>query len=275
MELNVDKYNFVEELEMLMQRVGDFQLDHFRNLEVQEEEKEPRELVSFVDRESENMLFEKLSELYPSAGFWGEESGKREEADWMWLVDPLDGTTNYLNHLDQFSISVALLYKGEPQFGAVYKPISLEFFHAFRGFGFFHNHKQLQKYEARDQFRKAMLGTGFPYRSPDLKDQFFGLIEDLMPRCRGIRRFGSAALDLSYVAAGWLQGFWESDLQPYDVGAALLFLEEMGVNITNHKGEKYDMCRDRMLVAAKSEIHANLLERVAVHYGDDDLHFQS
>ena len=275
MILEVDRNHFVEEVEGLMQVVGDFQLENFRDLEVQEEEKEPRELVSFVDRESENMLFEKLSKLYPQAEFWGEENGKRGEADWMWLVDPLDGTTNYLNHLDQFSISVALLYKGETHFGAVYKPISSEFFHAFKGFGFFHNHKRLKAVKSLRQFPKAMLGTGFPYRSPDLKNQFFSLIEDLMPRCRGIRRFGSAALDISYVAAGWLQGFWESDLQPYDVGAGLLFLDEMGMTFTNHKGEKYDMCKDRMLVCGKEEIHDKLLDRVAVHYGDQDLHFQN
>ena len=155
MELNVDKYSFLEEIEMLMQMVGDFQIENFRNLEVQEEEKEPRELVSFVDRESENMLFEKLSKLYPQAEFWGEENGKRGEADWMWLVDPLDGTTNYLNHLDQFSISVALLYKGQTQFGAVYKPISTEFFHSFKGEGFYHNHKQLIPVKTQREFRKA------------------------------------------------------------------------------------------------------------------------
>ena len=273
MLLELDRYKFIEEVERLLQGVGDFQLDNFRDLEVQEEEKEPRELVSFVDRESENMLFEGLSPLYPEAEFWGEENGKRGEADWMWLVDPLDGTTNYLNHLDQFSISVALLYKGKPQFGAVYKPISSEFFHAFKGLGFFHNHKQLHPLKTQRSFEKAMIGTGFPYRSPDLKDQFFSLIEDLMPRCRGIRRFGSAALDLSYVAAGWLQGFWESDLQPYDVGAGLLFLEEMGMTVSNHKGEEYDMNVDRMLVTARSDVHVELLDRVSHHYGDKDLNF--
>ncbi|EDM28338.1 inositol monophosphatase (Extragenic suppressor protein) [Lentisphaera araneosa HTCC2155] len=273
MLLELDRYKFIEEVERLLQGVGDFQLDNFRDLEVQEEEKEPRELVSFVDRQSESMLFEGLSPLYPEAEFWGEENGKRGEADWMWLVDPLDGTTNYLNHLDQFSISVALLYKGKPQFGAVYKPISSEFFHAFKGLGFFHNHKQLHSLQTQRSFEKAMIGTGFPYRSPDLKDQFFSLIEDLMPRCRGIRRFGSAALDLSYVAAGWLQGFWESDLQPYDVGAGLLFLEEMGMTVSNHKGEAYDMNVDRMLVTAKPEVHKELLARVADHYGEEGLQF--
>lgn len=254
-------------LKGLLNEVGLFQLEHFRSQEKFTIEKGHNELVSFVDETSEQKLFDGLSQIFPEAAFWGEEGGQRSEADWTWLVDPLDGTTNYLNGLDQFSISVALLHKGETQFGVVYRPANEEFFHAYRGQGFYRNDVKVEADFSGLSLDKALLGTGFPYRSPDLHESFFKASAELMKTCRGFRRFASAALDLCYLSCGWLQGFWESELQPYDVGAGLLFLDEMGLEVTNHLGEPFDLLSDRIFVAAPPAIHADLLEVMKVSYG--------
>ncbi len=266
--IELDQEIVVKKVYALMKEVGRFQLGNFRAQAVKIEEKSPRELVSFVDQESEKMLFEGLQKVVPEACFWGEETGKRSDKDLMWLVDPLDGTTNYLSELDQFSISLALIDKNKPVFGAVYKPSNREFYHAFKGRGLYRDLVKIAPYADDKELIESLIGTGFPYRSPDLKSQFFRCAEDMMMKCRGIRRLGSAALDLSYVAAGYLQGFWESELQPYDVGAALLFMDEMGIKVTNEKGEEFNMLTDRMIVAAKPRIHDELVKLIAVHYGD-------
>ena len=263
----------LEKVKDLVKQVGAFQLKHFRSIEAITIEKDVNELVSFVDETSEQLLFTGLSAIYPEAAFWGEEGGLRSEADWTWLVDPLDGTTNYLNGLDQFSISVALLHKGETQFGLVYRPANDELFHAFRGEGFFHNDCRVTNDFSKLELRSTLIGTGFPYRSPDLHESFFKASADLMTQCRGFRRLASAALDLCYLSCGWLQAFWESELQPYDVGAGLLFLDEVGLKATNHLGQPFDMLSDRIFVAAPLEIHGELQVIIQASYGLEDLKY--
>jgi myo-inositol-1(or 4)-monophosphatase len=263
----------LSQVKSLVKQVGAFQLKHFRSTEAITVEKAMNELVSFVDETSEQLLFKGLTEIYPDAAFWGEEGGQRGEADWTWLVDPLDGTTNYLNGLDQFSISVALMYKGVTQFGVVYRPANDELFHAFRGEGFYHNGDLVSNDFSKLSLPSTLMGTGFPYRSPDLHESFFKASADLMTQCRGFRRLASAALDLCYLSCGWLQGFWESELQPYDVGAGLLFLEEAGLKATNHLGEPFDLLSDRVFVAAPMEIHEELQIIIQRAYGSGDLKY--
>jgi len=251
----------------LVQEVGSFQLEHFRRLPPGGgDEKLAREFVSEVDLESERRLIAGLSPLLPEAGFLAEETGVRGSRDLRWIIDPLDGTTNYLSGLDQFCISVALVAVGTPVLGVVYRPASKELFSALRGQGVRRNAEALAPLPQELSLGRALLGTGFPYRSKDLADAFFGCAREALYRSRGIRRFGSAALDLSYLAAGFLQGFWESDLQPYDVAAALLFLAEQGCPVTNAQGEAFDMHRDRVLVAALPSVHEPLLSIVRKHY---------
>lgn len=252
----------------LVSRVGEFQNQHFRSPDLQGHEKMARELVSNVDLQSEEQLKEGLLKLLPEAGFYGEESGESGSESLRWIVDPLDGTTNFLSGLDQYSISVALEQDQRPLLGVVYRPQSQECFSALRGQGLRHN-GDLCPALGTNKLRHALIGTGFPYRSPDLAAHFFACSPDVLYRCRGLRRFASAALDLSYVAAGFLQGFWESDLQPYDVAAALLFLEENGCCSTNQRGELFNVYRDRLLVCAPPGVHAELLECVAKHYPAD------
>lgn len=256
----------LDAIEQLAVQVGTYQLSRFRAFPSDYgNEKMARELVSEVDLNAEEQLIEGLRRLLPEAGIYAEERGSSGNQELRWVIDPLDGTTNFLSGLDQFSISIALEQGGQPLLGLVHRPASRETFRARRGSGLFHNSRRCNPASAVS-LTKALVGTGFPYRSPDLADFFFPSSRDILYRCRGIRRFGSAALDLSYVAAGFLQGFWESDLQPYDVAAALLFLDESGCPVTNQRGEPYTPGRDRILVCAPPAIHPELLQLVAKHY---------
>jgi len=259
------RWAFLDEVATLVQRAGAFQLEHFRSAELTVDEKARNEFVSFVDVESEMILQKGLKELLPEAGFFGEETGKSGEQNLVWIVDPIDGTSNYVSGLDQFSISVALVDNGSTRLGLVYKPATQEIFSAIRGQGVRHNGTAVTPPQERPM-SEALIGTGFPYRSPDLLDTFFGCAKDVLGKSRGIRRMGSAALDLAYVGCGFLQGFWESDLQCYDVAAALLILEENGCVITNGAGEPYDMFKDRILVAGVPGVQPELLVLVKKAY---------
>ena len=147
----------------------------------------------------------------------------------------------------------------------VLRPVSGECYSALRGQGAWHNTDPCRKVPAIP-LSQALIGTGFPYRSKDLAASFFPCAEEALYASRGIRRFGAAALDLCYVSTGFLQGFWESDLQPYDVAAAFLFLEETGCIATNQRGEPYSPYHDRLLVCGIPQLHEQLLLIVAKHY---------
>jgi myo-inositol-1(or 4)-monophosphatase len=253
-------------VETLVHQVGEYQLERFRSLSLHHaDEKQTREFVCEVDLIAEERLIEGLRKLLPEAGFLAEESGSRGTENLRWVIDPLDGTTNFLSGLEQFSISVALEEKNAALLGVVHRPCSPETFIARRGCGLQHNDRACVASSEND-LRRALIGTGFPYRSADLARYFFPCAEDVLYRSRGLRRFGSAALDLCYVAAGFFQGFWESDLQPYDVAAGLLFMKETGCLATNQRGEIYSPYRDRILVCGHPQVHEQLLSVVARHY---------
>ena len=256
------------ECEALVKKVGAFQLEYFRQMpEGTVDLKAARETVSFVDVESEQILLKGLEDLVEGAGFYGEESGKRGSQDLVWIIDPLDGTTNFLRGLDQYSISLALVEHGVPKLGVVLKPATGEMFSALKGHGVRHNGvvKPLQNRELKAS--EVLYGTGFPYRSEDIAEKFFQTAPKVLALGLGIRRFGSAALDVSYLSMGWFGGFWETDLQPYDIAAGLLFLAENEIPVTNEKGEPFDMFRDRLFVAGLPRVHPELLAVVADGYG--------
>ena len=256
----------LDQVVLLARRTGQYQLSRFRSLPAGGgDEKIAHEFVSEVDLNSEQQLLDGLQQLLPEAGYYAEETGSSGSNSLRWVVDPLDGTTNFLSGLDQFCISIALEVDGRSELGVVLKPASNECFCALRGHGLQHNGRPCAP-TANLPLQRALVGTGFPYRSPDLNRHFFPCAEQVLSASRGIRRFGAAALDLSYVAAGFLQGFWETDLQPYDVAAALLFLEETGCPYTNQRGQQYTPYRDRLLVCGPPQCHQQLLPIVSTHY---------
>jgi myo-inositol-1(or 4)-monophosphatase len=263
--------NFTEVMQKCVkavQEAGDFQLKHFRTMPAgYGDEKDVREMVSFVDVESEKILKAQLMPLVDGAGFYGEESGQEGSMDLTWVVDPLDGTTNYLSGVDHFSVSVALVEKGLPILALVLKPVSSDLWTCIKGEGLYYKGEKLQQVSPTLEPSQALYVTGFPYRSPDVFENFFDCAGKVLLTGRGMRRSGSAALDVCHVASGWLQGFWESDLQPYDIAAGMLFMEENGCVVTNGDGKPYDMFKDRMMVAALPKVHVKLLETVYDTYG--------
>lgn len=257
----------LESIISLVQQVGHFQMQHFRQMSAQSTtEKSPKELVSFVDVESEKQLISGLQQLTPNFGFYGEESGKSGNSDHYWIIDPLDGTTNYLSGLAQFSISVACVENGLITYGVVYQPATGDLFYAKRGHGFYHNGKRISPSQLPQSLAEALVGTGFPYRSPDCTEPFLNTVRGMLQASRGIRRMGSAALDLCYLGANYLQAFWETDLQPYDVAAALLFLEEQHYPVLNEHGTQYQIGCDRLLISAPPSIVTPFKNMVLANY---------
>ncbi len=261
-----------------MEEVGEFQKGHWRAQGPGwGNEKSSKELVSFVDVESERRLAEVLLDLVPGSGFYGEET-RKERKDLTWVVDPIDGTTNYLSGLDWFCVSVAL-YEGEkPLLSAILRPVAGEWFWAARGAGAYHRLGErprdfpgpasplaLPRAQACP-LQAALVDTGTPYRSPDTREAFYKAMDEVLTASRDIRRLGSAALDLALVAGGWIQAFWEVDLQPYDVGAALLLLEETGCEVSTIDGKPYSPFSSRSLVTGLPGAMAELRAIVARHY---------
>jgi myo-inositol-1(or 4)-monophosphatase len=266
--MSINWNQVLEKVIDVVKEVGAFQMKHFRSMPAgSDNNKAVREMVSFVDVESEKMLKTVLDHLVPGAGFFGEETGKEGNQEFLWIVDPLDGTTNFLSGLDQFAVSVAFVENGETILGAIYKPASQEMYSAVKGGGYFLNQEKVPQVSKEVTHKEALYVTGFPYRSPDIFEEFFQCAGEVLVAGRGLRRFGCAALDLCMVAAGWQQGYWESDLQPYDIAAGVLFLREGGCIVTNEAGEEYDLYKDRMMVAGLPAVHEELRKIVFDKYG--------
>ncbi len=252
----------------VVRAVAEFQLKHFRAMpEDATDIKSIRETVSFVDVESEKMLLAGLLPLIDGAGFYGEETWKSGSQELTWIVDPLDGTTNFLSGLDHFCISVALVENGEPRLAVICKPFSGEVYSSVKGEGVLYNGVLTTPVNPNPNAADALFMTGFPYRSPEVAEGFFKTAASVLTLGRGIRRSGSAALDVAHLSLGWIQGFWETDLQPYDVAAGMLMMRENGVLVTNDKGAPYNMFSDKLMVAGFPAVHEKLLHSVRNGYG--------
>lgn len=263
----MDLHGILEKVKSLTRKVGEYQAAEFRSLPAGGgDEKTEREFVSHIDLESEKQFRDGLAAILPSAGFYGEETDRERGAEYTWVVDPLDGTTNYLSGLDHWSVSTALLRRDEPILAVVLKPSSDETFCAIRNMGAYHNNQRMRSV-GELSLKKGLIGTGFPYRSPDTAEQFFACAGEVLTASRGLRRLGSAALDLCYVAAGFLQGFFEVDLEAYDVAAALLFLHETGCPVTEFSGDEYRLFESRSLCTGLPGLQQELQQICSRHYG--------
>ncbi|MEI6412931.1 MAG: inositol monophosphatase family protein [Pseudomonadota bacterium] len=194
------------------------------------------DFVSEVDQIAEQVIIRELRRAYPHHGILGEEGGQDGEGDeYQWVIDPLDGTTNYLHGFPQFSISIALRVRGRVEHGLVYDPLRDELFTASRGAGALLNNRRL-RVTARQGLKGALLGTGFPFRDHTHLDTYLKMFKSLLRDTAGIRRPGSAALDLAYVACGRLDGFWELGLAEWDFAAGILLIQEAGGLVTDLAG---------------------------------------
>ena len=217
--------------------VGVFQLKNLRSVSADAiTDKGLNQLVSFVDVESEKMLVAKLAELRPDAGFITEENTApaARENQTVWIIDPLDGTTNYLHGLQIFSISVALMEHGQLAAGVVYIPALGETFCAAKGCGAFLNNKPIKVSKTKN-LSESLIATGFPYHEFQQTEAYLRLLGELMRGTHGLRRMGSAAIDLAYTACGRFDGFYETGLSAWDVAAGALIVQEAGGMVTDFK----------------------------------------
>lgn len=239
-------------------QAGAIQLRHFRGNDLDIRTKSTvADVVTVADRESERLIIDNIHNLYPGHAILaeesGEESGAAGEDCWRWIIDPLDGTTNYSQGLPIFSVSIALEHNGVTQLGIVYAPYLDELFHAVRGEGAYLNGYPI-KVSGKTELDRAVLSTGFPVDKLLTSDNNLDNFSRIMPLVRGIRRLGSAAVDICYVAAGFLDGYWEVNLHKWDVAAAELILAEAGGISTRFRPD-----RGESVLAATPAIHRQLI----------------
>lgn len=222
------------------------------------------DFVSEVDQKAEEVIISTLRRSFPNDAILAEESGDRESSDgseYQWIIDPLDGTTNFLHGFPQFSISIARSYRGQLQHGLVFDPLRDEMFTASRGRGAQLNQSRIRVSGTID-LEHSLLGTGFPYRENDDVDGYLAMFKEMMTRTQGIRRPGSAALDLAYVAAGRLDGFWESNLQPWDMAAGCLLIREAGGLVGDFAGGENHL-KSGNIIAANPKLFARMQKTLA------------
>ncbi len=221
--------------------------------------KQQNDFVSEVDDAAEDAIISMLRDAYPDHGFLGEESGyKDRDAEYLWVIDPLDGTTNFLHGVPQYCVSIGLLHKGVPQQAVVFDPNRNELFTATRGVGAYLNDRRI-RVSRTDKIEEALLGTGFPFKEMANLEEYVRMLKNAMRTCSGVRRPGAAALDLAWVACGRYDGFWEIGLSPWDMAAGALLVREAGGLVGDLEGNEGFLDKGR-IVAANSKLFASLLK---------------
>jgi myo-inositol-1(or 4)-monophosphatase len=229
------------------------------------ETKSLNSLVSYVDKEAESQLVAGLTELLPESVFFTEEdTTENAEGEWQWIIDPLDGTTNFLHQIPVFCISVGLRYEDELVLGIVYEINRQECFYGWKGGGVFINQSQV-RVRRNNRLSDALLATGFPYYDYDRTDAYLACLKYFMQNTRGIRRLGAAAVDLAYVACGRFDGFYEYSLQPWDVAAGAFLVQEAGGLITDFSGGDNYLFGNEV-IAASPAIHKAMREVIGKHF---------
>lgn len=234
------------------------QIDHIQDLPVSR--KSRNDFVTEVDKQAERAIIDTIHKSYPDHAILAEESGQQGDSQYVWIIDPLDGTTNYIHGFPQYAISIALQHRGELDQAVVYDPLRQELFTASRGAGASLNNKRI-RVSKQNRLEGALLGTGFPFKQQERLDDYLKSFRALFPMTAGIRRAGAASLDLAYVACGRLDGFWELGLKPWDMAAGALLVKEAGGLISDLDGrENYLKSGD--VIAATSNLHNEMLQAI-------------
>jgi myo-inositol-1(or 4)-monophosphatase len=222
-------------------------------------------LVSYVDKEAEQRLVTTLEKIIPGSSCLAEEGSglSSNNAEYHWIIDPLDGTTNFLHGLPVFAVSIALQRNQQTVLGVVYEINRNECFHAIQNHGAYCNEKRITISPAQ-LLNESLLATGFPYEHFDKKDVYLEIIKEFLEKSHGIRRLGSAAVDLAYVACGRLEGFFEYNLNPWDVAAGAFIVQQAGGTVTDFKGG-HDFLHGGELIAAGA-IHKQMLSVIQRHW---------
>lgn len=238
-----------------------------RNLDVLAvREKATNDFVTEVDKEAEQAIIRSLLEAYPKHSILAEESGAsnvESKSEYQWIIDPLDGTTNFLHGFPQYAVSIALMHRGVITQAVVYDPGNNDLFTATRGAGAYLNDTRI-RVSKRTLLQSALIGTGFPFKEHKHLDAYLAMLRDVMENSGGVRRVGSAALDLAYVAAGRMDAFWEIGLAPWDIAAGTLLITEAGGTVSDLEGKDAFM-KSGNVVGGNLKLHAALVERLAPH----------
>jgi myo-inositol-1(or 4)-monophosphatase len=223
------------------------------------------DFVTKVDRSSEESIMKTIRERYPGHRFLTEESLKEGPGGYRWIIDPLDGTTNYIHGYPMFSVSIALEHEGEVVLGVVFDPLRGELFHALKREGAFLNGAQIHV-SGTTALERSLIATGFPFRAKEMTDHYLGAFRAVFEKVSDIRRAGSAALDLAYVAVGRAEGFFELRLSPWDIAAGSLLVTEAGGAVTDFGGGG-DYLSTGNVIAGNGAVHPMLLETIAKVFG--------
>lgn len=229
------------------------------------EEKTFNNLVTYVDKESEKKFVEALSKLFPEAGFVAEEgTGERNLSGINWVIDPLDGTTNFVHGVPVWCTSIALTVNDQPVLGVIYDPKQKELFSAVKGSGAWLNGERITTSDVH-QLSTALLATGFPYDDFGRQDQYFRLLKDITRTTRGMRRLGSAALDMAWTACGRLDGFYEYGLSPWDIVAGTIIIREAGGTVTTFNGNENPVFGND-IICSNPHIYGELKAIIEKHF---------
>ncbi len=223
-------------------------------------QKQVNDFVTEVDHASEETIIETLLTAYPGHGIWGEETGRTrgaKDSDHVWIIDPLDGTTNFIHGFPVYCVSIALTVKGKVEQAVVYDPTRNDLFTATKGRGAFLNERRI-RVSKRTQLSQSLISTGFPFRKGDNFQAYLAMMGEVMQRTAGLRRPGAAALDLAYVAAGFTDGFFETGLSPWDVAAGSLLVTEAGGLVGNFTGEP-EFMEHKECLAGNPRIYGQLV----------------
>jgi len=223
-------------------------------------QKQVNDFVTEVDHASEATIIETLLTAYPGHGILGEETGSThgaKDSEFVWIIDPLDGTTNFIHGFPVYCVSIALAVKGKVEQAVIYDPSRNDLFTATKGRGAYMNDRRI-RVSKRTQLQECLISTGFPFRKGDNFPAYLAMMSDVMQRTAGLRRPGAAALDLAYVAAGFTDGFFETGLQPWDVAAGSLLVTEAGGLVGNFTGES-DFLDQKECLAGNPRIYGQLV----------------
>ena len=255
----------LQDVIVLVKDTGDFIRQEAARFDTSKiEYKGKNDLVSYVDKTAEEMLVKGLEQIMPGSGFIAEEGTKNRKSDiYNWIIDPLDGTTNFTHGIPVYAISIALMKRGQLVMGVVYELNRDECFHAVKGQGAYLNHMPIKVSEIKTLDR-ALLATGFPYYDFEQMKQYLSIINDLMHETHGLRRMGSAAVDLAYTACGRFEGFFEYNLNAWDVAAGALIVQEAGGMVTDFKGGE-DFLFGRQ-IAAGNVTQPQMLKTIQRHW---------
>ena len=223
-------------------------------------QKQANDFVTEVDQAAEQLIIETLLGAYPGHAIWAEESGRThgaQDSEFVWIIDPLDGTTNFIHGLPIYCVSIALAVKGKVEQAVIYDPSRNDLFTATKGRGSYMNNRRI-RVAKRTRLQECLISTGFPFRESDDFNTYLRMMGDMMQRTAGLRRPGAAALDLAYVAAGFTDGFFETGLQPWDVAAGSLLITEAGGLVGNFSGDA-NFLEQKECMAANPRIYGQMV----------------